>query len=751
MAGSIKGITVEFNGDTTKLQKALRQMNQEARKTDKELKDINRALKFNPGNTTLLAQKQQVLGEKIQQTRAKLVALRDAQRRFNETPGADKQSAEYRQLEREIIVAESQLKHFNRELQRVKYEHITQMGEAFKTAGQKARTAGMYVSAAAAASIVAGKKLLELANAQNQAEAQLTEVYKSRQKATTAQTQATLKLASAIQKEGVYGDEVILAGAKQLATYTRTTAAVDKLLPSLANLLAQNKGVSASQEDAAAMANLFGKALMGQTGALKRAGISFTAAQEEVLKYGTEEEKVAMLAEVVHDNVGDMNKALAETDAGKLQQAKNTIGDFGERLGNVLLPHLANLAKWLGEKVLPGVEKIITFIESHPIIAKTIIAITALITVLGPLLIIFGSLASVIGSVMTMAPALAAAFAALTGPIGIVAAAIAGCIAAITLLWKHSDTFRKSVKAAWAQIGAAVNDAVKAIKAAMKSAGVSGNDLKKAFSAIAKFITEIWGSKLGAIIQRVATTIAATIRALASTISAISALMSGDWKKFASNMASATKAMATGIVNAFVPVNKIKQLAQTAANGVKTVFSSMSSSIRSTIASAVNAAGSTWNGIKSKLTTPLNNAYSTVKSALNKIKHLFPMTIGKVFTGLKLPHFKVSGGKAPFGVGGKGSLPKWSVSWYKKGGIFDGPSIIGVGEAGPEAVIPIDRLQDMLNKMADSIVNGIAMNNMLQGAAAGGEVVIKNYLFENGPQLGETVVKTYDQYKKIIG
>ena len=751
MAGNIRGIQVEFSGNTTKLQKALRQMNQEARKTDKELKDINRALKFNPGNTALLAQKQQVLGDKIKQTKTQLNALRDAQRRFNETPGADKQSAEYRQLEREIIVAESKLKHFNSELQKVKYEHITRMGEAFQNAGQKARTAGMYVSAAAAAGVIAGKKLLDLANAQNQAEAQLTEVYKSRHKATTEQTQATIKLAAAIQKEGVYGDEVILSGAKQLATYTKTTDAVDKLLPSLTNLLAQNKGVSASQEDAAAMANLFGKALMGQTGALKRAGISFTAAQEEVLKYGTEEEKVAMLAEVVHDNVGDMNKALAETDAGKLQQAKNVLGDFGERLGNMLLPHLANLAKWLSDKVFPVIEKIFAFVEGHPIIAKAIIAITGLMAVLGPLLIIFGSLASVIGSVMTMAPALATAFAALTGPIGIVAAAIAGCVAAIVLLWKNSETFRKSVKAAWAQIGAAVNDAVKAIKAAMKSAGVSGNDLKKAFSAIAKFIANVWGSKLGAIIQRVATTIAATIRALASTIRAISALMSGDWKKFASNMASATKAMATGIVNAFVPVNRIKQLAQTAANGVKTVFSSMSSSIRSTIASAVNAAGSTFNGIKSKLTTPINNAYSTVKSAANKLKHIFPLSVGKIFTNIKLPRFSVSGGKAPYGLGGKGSMPKVHLNWYKKGGIFNNPSVIGVGEAGPEAVIPIDKLQDMLNKMADSIVNGIAVNNMLQGAAAGGEVVIKNYLFENGPQLGETVVKTYDQYKKIIG
>ena len=59
---------------------------------------------------------------------------------------------------------------------------------------------------------------------------------------------------------------------------------------------------------------------------------------------------------------------------------------------------------------------------------------------------------------------------------------------------------------------------------------------------------------------------------------------------------------------------------------------------------------------------------------------------------MKVPHINVSGGKAPFGIGGKGSAPHISVDWYAQGGIFDSPRLIGIGEAGPEAVVPLDRL-----------------------------------------------------------
>jgi hypothetical protein len=76
---------------------------------------------------------------------------------------------------------------------------------------------------------------------------------------------------------------------------------------------------------------------------------------------------------------------------------------------------------------------------------------------------------------------------------------------------------------------------------------------------------------------------------------------------------------------------------------------------------------------------------------------------------LKIPHISVSGGKAPFGIGGAGSLPKFDIKWYKDGGIFKQPTIIptlkglkGVGEAGAEAVAP---LQDLLGYVQTAVNN----------------------------------------------
>ena len=93
------------------------------------------------------------------------------------------------------------------------------------------------------------------------------------------------------------------------------------------------------------------------------------------------------------------------------------------------------------------------------------------------------------------------------------------------------------------------------------------------------------------------------------------------------------------------------------------------------------------------MTSPIESAKQTISNVISKIKGMFPLSIGKIFSNLKLPHISVNGGKAPYGIGGKGSLPSFSVSWYAKGGIFDNPSIIGVGEAGREIVTP-ERLLD---------------------------------------------------------
>ena len=100
--------------------------------------------------------------------------------------------------------------------------------------------------------------------------------------------------------------------------------------------------------------------------------------------------------------------------------------------------------------------------------------------------------------------------------------------------------------------------------------------------------------------------------------------------------------------------------------------------------------------VKSAVLTPIENARDSIKNAIDKIKSFFDITLK--FKGIKLPHIKMSWDKSGviaeaaklLGVPG---VPKFSVNWYKTGGIFDSPSIIGVGEAGTEAVVPIDKLQ----------------------------------------------------------
>ena len=78
---------------------------------------------------------------------------------------------------------------------------------------------------------------------------------------------------------------------------------------------------------------MLGKVMDGQTGALSRYGYKFDEAQEQILKFGTEEQRAAVLAEVVSSAVGGMNESLAQTDAGKAKQAANDIGDLKEQVG----------------------------------------------------------------------------------------------------------------------------------------------------------------------------------------------------------------------------------------------------------------------------------------------------------------------------------------------------------------------------------------------------------------------------------
>lgn len=168
---------------------------------------------------------------------------------------------------------------------------------------------------------------------QVQAETELAASMRLHTGASDAEIESIKRLTSAQQSLGVISDQVQMSGAQQLATFVQNTGSIEALVPAMNNLLAQQKGLNATESDAANIGNLMGEAMKGNTSALADMGIKFTAAQEQILKYGDEAQRAAALAQAITDNVGEANQALAATPEGGLQKHANTMEDLQERIG----------------------------------------------------------------------------------------------------------------------------------------------------------------------------------------------------------------------------------------------------------------------------------------------------------------------------------------------------------------------------------------------------------------------------------
>lgn len=265
------------------------------------------------------------------------------------------------------------------------------------------------------------------------------------------------------------------------------------------------------------------------------------------------------------------------------------------------------------------------------------------------------------------------------------------------------------------------------------------------WNAIKSATTTVWNaikSVITPIVNGIKTTISTVFNAIKSVITTVS---------------NAIKSVITTVWNGIKSVtssvwNAIKSAISTPINAVKSTVSSVVNGIKSTVSSAWNAIKSTtssvWNGIKSAITTPINSAKSMFTSAINAMKKAlhFSWSLPK----LKLPHISVTGGKAPFGIGGKGSLPKFNISWYKDGAIFKKPTIFntplglkGVGEAGAEAVAPISELMGYVSSAVNNsdIADRISrvedvLTEYLPGIASGKQIVL-----DTGTLVGETIDK----------
>ena len=568
MAGNIKGITIEFRGDTTKLDKALRDIKNSTKDLDRELKSVDKALKFNPTSVELWKQKQEILRQKIAQTEENLKELKNIQAQMD-AKGVDKQSEAYRTIQREIIEAESKLKTFNTQLRKIGQVNLRAMSEQFKQIGTSLESAGQSMRglSAAAAAVTAAigavtVKSAKWADQLNTMSKKYSIGTKELQKYSAAAELVDTDVET-IAKSHVKLEKTMLTASKGTGTAADAFKALGVEVTNADGSLRDGDTVwqetikalgqmeNETERDAYAM-TLMGKSAAELNPLIEDGGETYQKFAETLAKYDLDFVDQDML-----DRANDFNDSLDTMKA---------IGMVAfQQLGTQLAAYLAPAM----EKVVDVVGRLANWFSQLSPRTQTIIAgIAAVVAVVAPLLIGLGkvsfAISSIISLIATVGPAIVGIIATL-GPIILIIGAV---VAAGVLLYKNWDT-------------------IKAKAIVFKDA----------------------------------------------------------------------------VIKTF--------------NDFKTKVTT------------------TFNNIKTAIVTPIQNAINTVKGIIDKIKNFFPINIGKIFSNLKLPHFKLEG---KFSLKDM-TVPKLSVDWYKTGGIFDSPSVIGVGEAGPEAVVPLDKLWDKLDKL----------------------------------------------------
>ncbi len=259
---------------------------------------------------------------------------------------------------------------------------VKQTGPSVSALGQKLQGIMRTVASIAAVKWVAGKvkDSLDAANEQIGAETKLTVVMRQRMRATDQQIESVRKLTEAQKNLGVVDDDVQIAGAQQLGTFLGSVNSLNTLIPAMNNLAVQQNGVNVTSEAMTGIANMMGKAMQGEVGSLARVGITFSAAEEKALKYGNEQQRAATLAQIITNNVGQMNKAMASTPAGRIQQVKMALDDVKKEVGFSLYPSVMKLLGCIKQNMPQIKQTILGVASALPGIIQGIIPIINSIT-----------------------------------------------------------------------------------------------------------------------------------------------------------------------------------------------------------------------------------------------------------------------------------------------------------------------------------------------------------------------------------
>ncbi len=248
MASRIQGITVEIGGDTTKLQTALKGVNGEIKNTQSQLKDVEKLLKLDPGNTELLAQKHKLLGDAVKETKEKLETLKTAAEQANTALAKGEISQEqYDALQREIIETEQELKKLETQANQsaTAVQKIANAGEKLQAAGGKVESAGKKLLPATAAVTALGTASLttaanfESSMSQVQATMGITKDSMSTVNGESVNTMQTLEaLAKKMGSETAFSASECAEALNYLALAGYSTEQMCTTLPTVLNLAA---------------------------------------------------------------------------------------------------------------------------------------------------------------------------------------------------------------------------------------------------------------------------------------------------------------------------------------------------------------------------------------------------------------------------------------------------------------------------------------------------------------------------------
>lgn len=439
MAGDIKGITIEFRGNATPLQKAIRTVDSELHKTTAELTRVNKALKFNPTSVDLWRQKQQLLRQKITETTDKLDALKAAQKQMD-AAGVDKNSAEYRKLQREIIETSSQLKTFKSQLNSIGNARMRALGESFKQAGSKIESAGRSLQGiSTAAGVAAGAigavavKSAKWADDLNTLSKRYSIGTQDLQKYGAAAELVDVDV-EAIAKSHVKLEKTMLSASKGTGA---SAEAFDKLGVSVTNsdgslrdgdevwqetIKALGSMTNETERDALAM-QLMGKSANELNPLIEDGGETYQQLADTLAKYDLD-----FIDQETLDRANQFNDEIDTIKAIGLVAFQS----IGTVLAGYLAPALGNVVDWVGRFAQ-------WLTQLDPRLLAIITGVLGVVAVLAPLLITIGKISTGIGGLISL-------FGLLSGPVGIVIAVIAALVAAGVLLYKNWDTIKAYAK-----------------------------------------------------------------------------------------------------------------------------------------------------------------------------------------------------------------------------------------------------------------------------------------------------------------